>query len=117
MNKSIMKKAILIVVVITLLSIVSVGCTSILPTTGTVNITVTSGVILGKIMIDMAYDINMDEIYVGTTVLGILTIYDVPIGWHNFEAYSTFGSGYGSKGQHINSGINNVTITVPPFLI
>jgi len=117
MNKSIMKKAILIVVLITLLFIVFVGCTSMLSTTGTVNITVTSGAILGKIMIDMAYDINMDEIYVGTTVLGKLTISDVPVGWHNFEAFSTFGSGYGSKGQHISTGINNVTITVPPFLI
>jgi len=117
MNKSIIKRAILTVVVITLLSVAFVGCTSIFSTTGTVNITVTSGTILGKIMIDMTYDINMDGIYVGTTVLGKLTIYDVPVGWHNFEAFSTFGSGYGSKGQYINSGINNVTINVPPLII
>jgi len=117
MNRSIIKRAILTVVVITLLSVVFVGCTSIFSTTGTVNISVISGAILGKIMIDMTYDINMDEIYVGTTVLGKLTIYDVPVGWHNFEAFSTFGSGYGSKGQHITTGINEVTITVPLFII
>ena len=113
------KKAILIVVAITLLSIVFVGCTSILPTTGTVNISVVSGIVLGKIMIDsFTYDINMDGIYVGTTdTSGNLTILDVPVGWHNFEAFSTFGSGYGSKGQHITTGMNNVTINVPPFII
>jgi uncharacterized membrane protein len=119
MNKSIMKKAILIVVLITLLFIVSVGCTSIFSTTGTVNISVVSGIVMGKLMINsFTYDINMDGIYVGTTdASGNLTIPDVPVGWHNFEAFSTFGSGYGSKGQNINSGINNVTITVPPFII
>ena len=119
MNKSIMKKAILIVVLITLLFIVFVGCTSIFSTTGTVNISVVSGIVLGKLMIDsFTYDIYMDGFYVDTTdTSGNLTILDVPVGWHNFEAYSTFGSGYGSKGQNINSGINNVTITVPPFII
>ncbi len=119
MNKSIMKKAILIVVLITLLFIVFVGCTSIFSTTGTVNISVVSGIVLGKLIIDsFTYDIKMDEIYVGTTdTSGNLTIPDVPVGWHNFEAFSTFGSGYGTKGQHISTGINNVTITVPPFLI
>jgi len=119
MNKSIIKRAILTVVVITLLSVVFVGCTSILPATGTVNISVVSGIVLGKIMIDsFTYDINMDGIYVGTTdTSGNLIIPDVPIGWHNFEAFSTFSSGYGSKGQHISTGINNVTITVPPFII
>ena len=119
MNKNIMKKAILIVVLITLLFIVFVGCTSIISTTGTVNISVVSGFVMGKIMIDFfTYDIYMDGFYVDTTnTSGNLTILDVPVGWHNFEAYSTFGSGYGSKGQNINSGINNVTITVPPFII
>ena len=119
MNKSIIKKTILIVAVITLLSIVFVGCTSILPTTGTVNISVVSGVVLGKLIINsFTYDIHMDGFYVDTTdTSGNLTILDVPVGWHNFEAYSTFGSGYGSMGQSINSGINNVTITVPLFII
>ena len=119
MNKNIMKKAILIVVLITLLFVVFVGCTSIFSTTGTVNISVVSGIVMGKLMIDsFTYDIYMDGFYVDTTdTSGNLTILDVPVGWHNFEAYSTFGSGYGSKGQNINSGINNVTITVPPFII
>jgi len=119
MNKSIIKRAILTVVVITLLSVAFVGCTSIFSTTGTVNISVVSGIVLGKIIIDsFTYDIYMDGFYVDTTdISGNLTITDVPIGWHNFEAYSTFGSGYGSKYQNINSGINNVTITVPPFII
>ncbi len=119
MNKSIIKRAILTVVVITLFSVAFVGCTSIFSTTGTVNISVVSGIVMGKLMIDsFTYDINMDGIYVGTTdTSGNLTIHDVPVGWHNFEAFSTFGSGYGSKGQNINSGINNVTITVPLFII
>ena len=119
MKKSIMKKAILMVALITLLFIVFVGCTSIFSTTGTVNISVVSGTVMEKLIIDsFTYDINMDGIYVGTTdTSGNLTILDVPVGWHNFEAFSTFGSGYGSKGQNINSGINNVTITVPPFII
>ena len=118
MNKSIIKKAILTVVVITLLSIMFVGCTSIFATTGTVNISVVGGIVKEKITIDQTYDIHMDEIYVDTTDnSGNLTIYNVPIGWHNFEAFSSFGSGYGSKGQHITTGINNVTITVPLFII
>ena len=119
MNKSIIKRAFLTVVVITLLSIVFVGCTSIFSATGTVNISVVSGIEMGKLVINsFTYDIHMDGFYVDTTdAWGNLTIPDVPVGWHNFEAYSTFGSGYGSKGQNINSGINNVTITVPPFII
>ena len=119
MKKSIMKKTILIVVLITLLFIVFVGCTSIFSTTGTVNISVVSGIVLGKLAINsFTYDIIMDGFYVDTTdTSGNLTILDVPVGWHNFEAFLTFGSGYGSKGQYINSGINNVTITVPPFII
>jgi len=119
MYKTIIKKSILVVIALVLVIMVFTGCSSILSNTGTVNISVVSGVILGKIMIDsFTFDINMDGIYVGTTdTSGNLTILDVPVGWHNFEAFSTFGSGYGSKGQHISTGINNVTITVPPFII
>lgn len=118
MNKIIIKKGLLILVVITLLSIMFVGCTSIFATTGTVNVSVVGGIVKEKITIDQTYDIHMDGIYVDTTDnSGNLTIYNVPIGWHNFEAFSTFGSGYGSKGQYINSGINDVTITVPLILI
>jgi len=120
-NKGIIKKVILTAAVITLLFIVFVfaGCTSIFSTTGTVNISVVSGIVMGKLPINsFAYDINMDGIYIGTTdTSGDLTIPDVPVGWHNFEAFSTFSSGYGSKGQHISTGINNLTITVPPFII
>jgi len=119
MNKSIMKKAFLMVVLITLLFIVFVGCTSIFSTTGTVNISVVSGIVMGKLIINsFTYDILMDGFYVDTTdTSGNLTILDVPVGWHNFEAFSTFGPGYGSKGQYINSGINNVNITIPPIMI
>jgi hypothetical protein len=119
-NKSIIKKGLLIVVLITLLSIVFVGCTLILPTTGTVNISVVSSIVLGKIIIpiDYTYDIHMDGIYIDTTNnSGNLTIVNVPVGWHNFEAFSNFGPGHGSTGKYISTGINNVTIPVPPFII
>jgi hypothetical protein len=118
-NKSIIKKSLLIVVLITLLSIVFVGCTLILPTTGTVNLSVVSDIVYGKILpIDYIYDINMDGIYIDTTNnSGNLTIVNVPVGWHTFEAFSTFGSEYGSKGKYICTGINNVTIPVSPFII
>jgi hypothetical protein len=122
-NKSIIKKGLLIVVLITLLSIVFVGCTLILPpttTTGTVNISVVSGILLGKLIIpiDSTYDIHMDGIYIDTTNnSGNLTMVSVPVGWHTFEAFSNFGSGYGSTGKYMSTGINNVTIPVPPFII
>lgn len=122
MNKSIIKKGLLIVVLITLLSIVFVGCTLILPATGTINLSVVSGIVLGKfiIPIDSTYDIQMDGIYINrTNNSGNLIMVNVPVGWHNFEAFSNFGSGYtgyGSKGKYIRTGINNVTIPVSSFI-
>jgi hypothetical protein len=46
-----------------------------------------------------------------------LTIVNVPVGWHTFEASSNFGPGHGSTGKNISSGINHVTIFVPPIII
>ncbi len=77
--------------------------------------------ILGKIgpPIDYTYDISMDGLHMGTTnTSGHLIIANVTVGTHSFEAFSNFRpelNGY--EIQNIDSGINDVTILVPPFLI
>jgi hypothetical protein len=67
------------------------------PLTGTVNITLVSAMVLGKIIpIDYTYDINMDGNLIGTTnTSGNLTIANVTVDLHTFEAFSNFGTGYG----------------------
>jgi hypothetical protein len=120
MKKNALIKGILALLVITLLAVGFSGCGTIIPPlTGTVDITVTSAMILGKIIImDYTYDINMDGSYIGTTNSSWnLTIVNVPVGWHTFEAFSNFGPGHGSTGHNISSGINQVTIFVPPMII
>jgi hypothetical protein len=119
MKKNALIKGILILLAITLLSIGFTGCGTVISTTGTVNISAVSDIVYGKILpIDYIYDIHMDGIYMDTTNnSGNLTIVNVPVGWHTFEAFSTFGSEYGSKGKYISTGVNNLTIPVSPFII
>jgi hypothetical protein len=123
MKKSVLRKGIVVLLVIALLAIGFSGCGTVIPpthTTGTVDITVTSAMILGKIIIpiDYTYDIYMDGTYFGTTNNSWnLTRFYVPVGWHTFEAFSNFGPGHGSTGKNISSGINHVTIFVPPIII
>jgi hypothetical protein len=56
------------------------------PLTGTVNITLVSAMVLGKIIpIDYTYDINMDGNLIGTTnTSGNLTIANVTVDLHTF---------------------------------
>jgi hypothetical protein len=121
MKKSVLRKGIVLLLVIALLTIGFSGCGTVIPPlTGTVDITVTSAIILGKIIIpiDYTYDIYMDGNPIGTTNNSWnLTIVNVPVGWHTFEASSNFGPGHGSTGKNISSGINHVTIFVPPIII
>jgi len=118
MKKNNIKKFILIVIVLAFLALVTGGCSSIIgEQTGIVKIHVISGrMILGKIMIfDHTYDIHMDGFYIDTTdEWGYLVIPEVPVGWHNFEAFSTYE--YGSKGQSIKPGLNDVTIYAYPTI-
>jgi hypothetical protein len=46
-----------------------------------------------------------------------LTIANVPLGLHTFQAVSNFGPGDGSTSQNISSGLNEVIIFVPPIFI
>jgi hypothetical protein len=119
MKKNVLIKSILALSVITLLAIGFSGCGT-LTLTGTVDITVTYEIFLGKIFIpiDYTYDIYMDGDPMGTTNdSGNLIIANVPVGLHTFEAISNFGPGHGSTSQNISSGINEVTIFIPPILI
>jgi hypothetical protein len=121
MKKSVLRKGIVVLLVIALLTIGFSGCGTVIPPlTGTVDITVTSAIILGKIIIpiDYTYDIYMDGIYFGTTNNSWnLTRFYVPVGWHTFEAFSNFGPGNGNTSKNISSGINQVTIFVPPIML
>ena len=121
MKKNVLKKGILALLVVTLLAISFTGCGTVTPPlTGTVEITVTNAIVMGKILIpmDYTYDITMDGTPIGTTNgSGNLTIANVTVGIHTFVAFSNFEPVSGSKVQNISSGINYVTIFVPIILI
>jgi len=104
MKKNIFIKGILVLVVITLLAIGFTGCVP--PPTGTVYISIAND--------NWWYDIYIGGIFQGkTSATGNLTIYNVPIGNHFFQAYDTSWLNlYGSKWQYINYGSNTVTIWV-----
>lgn len=106
MSKSILKKGILVLVVIVLLTIGFTGCSLIIFTTGTVYISIAND--------SYWYDIYIDGVWwEETDGSGNLTLYDVPIGYRYFEAYDTSPWNlYGSKWQYIHSGTNFVTIDV-----
>ena len=101
MRKNVLIKGILVLIVIALLSIGFIGCVSTYPTTGTVYITVDFW--------DYYY-IYMDGSYKGSSYYSssYVPIYNVPIGYHTFEASGYWY--YGSKYQYIYSGANYVTI-------
>ena len=104
MKKNILIKGILVLLVITLLSIGFTGCAPVYPTTGTVYLTIVNDNYWYNIYIDGAWQAL-------TNGVGNLTIYNVPIGNHLFEAYDISGWNlYGYKWQYIRAGTNNVTI-------
>lgn len=116
MNKMIIKKSILVLVLIILLSIVSVGCTIIgsvtIPIRGTVYITIDEDY-TKLIVVSTYYNIFMDGDFKGTIKSdGILVLRKVPLGNHFFEARDTSWWYYGNIYQTIFSGTNYVEIPV-----
>ena len=116
MKKGVLIKGVLLLILLALLTVGFAGCTGgiIIPTTGTVYITVS---------VPGYYDIWVDNYYQATTNgNGKLTLTDVPMGSHFFEAngydygwYGWYGWNYyyGSINKTIYAGTsNNVTIPV-----
>jgi len=106
MNKNVLIKGILVLIVVVLLSIGLTGCVTTYPTyptTGTVYI-VLSG--------NWYYNIYMDYNQIGwSKPAGTYVItYEVSIGNHFFQAFHTWGSswGYYSRTQYIHAGNNYV---------
>ena len=103
MKKNTIMKGVLLLIVLAVLTLGFGGCgaTIIIPTTGTVYVTVDSW--------DYYY-IYMDGSYKGSSYYSssYVPIYNVPVGYHTFEASGYWY--YGSKYQYISSGINYVTI-------
>ena len=104
MNKNRIMQGILLLIVLAVLSMGFTGCGAITATTGTVYLTIAND--------NYWYDIYIDGIWQNVTNgYGNLTITNVPIGNHLFEAYDTsWLSLYGYKWQYIHAGANYVTI-------
>ena len=106
MKKNVLIKGILLLLVVALLAIGFTGCAPpiIYPTTGTVHLSIAND--------NYWYDIYIDGVWQARTDgLGNLTITNVPIGNHLFEADDTSTwNWYGYKWQYINAGNNYVTI-------
>lgn len=108
MKKNTIMKGILLLIILAMLSIVFAGCSPIIiiPSTGTVYITIAND--------NYWYNLYVDGVYQGQTDgAGNYTLTNVPIGNHLFEVYDTsWFNYYGSKWQYIHSGSNTVTIWV-----
>jgi len=105
MKRAVLIKGILLLILLALLTVGFTGCGSIIyTTTGTVHLSIAND--------NYWYDIYIDGVWQELTDgLGNLTIYNVPIGNHLFEAYDTsWYNWYGYKWQYINPGTNYVTI-------
>ena len=119
MNKNMIKKVILVLSLIALLSIVLGGCTITgfvtIPIKGTVYITVDESY---RKLIEPTgphnYNIFMDGKFIKTIESGeTVELYNVLIGYHTFEAKDVYYVYcYGSVFQEIFSGTNSVTILV-----
>lgn len=116
------KKVILVLSLIALLSIVLGGCTIIgfvtIPTKGTVYITVDEGYRKAFVPVPTYpyhYNIFMDDDYIETIESGeTVKLYNVLLGSHTFEARDVnYMYCYGSVTKEISSsGVNYVTIPV-----
>jgi hypothetical protein len=107
MNKNVLIKGILVLVVIALLTMGFTGCGTILCTTATVNITTPRD--------SYQYWIYIDGNYWGTTNWsGNMTLYGVPTGYHTFYALSTDWAWDGYAYVTIVCGVNNVPIYTYP---
>jgi len=110
MKKNVLIKGILLLVIVGLLAIGFTGCGGggYIPTTGTVYISIAND--------DYWYDIYIDGIWQKeTNASGNLTIINVPIGNHLFEAYDYYYDWYGYKWQYIYPGTNYVAIYASPY--
>jgi hypothetical protein len=112
MNKNVLIKGILVLVVIALLTMGLTGCGAVFCTTATINITTP--------LDSWEYWIYMDGnywtgTYMGTTNWnGNITLYNVPIGFHTFYALSSDWAYEGYASATITCGVNNVAIFTYP---
>jgi len=117
MNKNMIKKVILVLLLIALFSIVLGGCTIIgfvtIPTRGTVYITINENY-AKLIEVTSTYNIFMDGSYKATIESGeTVKLHNVLLGTHTFEARDVnYVYCYGSVTQEISSEVNYVTIPV-----
>jgi hypothetical protein len=101
-NKKIIIKGILLLIVLAVLSMGFTGCGVVIATTGTVYILVYGW--------DF-YNLYMDYVQQSWGVTsGTYVLYNVPIGNHFFEASDTWGWlwGYDNTTQYIHAGVNYV---------
>jgi len=106
MNKNVLIKGILVLIVVVLLSIGLTGCVTTYPTyptTGTVYIVVSG---------NWYYNIYMDYSQIGWSKPAgtYVMTYEVSIGNHFFQAIDTWGAiyGYDSVTKYITGGVNYV---------
>ncbi|MBA7525698.1 hypothetical protein ES705_17851 [subsurface metagenome] len=106
MNKKIILKGVLLLIALAVLTLGFGGCGVVISTTGTVYISIAND--------NYWYNIYIDGVLWGqTNGSGNLTLYNVPIGNHYFQAYDiSLWNLYGSKWQYITYGSNTVTIWV-----
>ena len=104
MNKKIIMKGILLLIVIALLTMGFTGCGVVIATTGTVYIILT-GNSWYYYNIYMDYNLKFSNVSPGTGTLN-----NVTIGNHFFQAIDTWGASYGydSVTQYIHAGVNYV---------
>jgi hypothetical protein len=110
MKKSTLFKKSILIISLTLILGLFVGCTIIIPDTGqtgTIYINITNS--------DWAYYIYLDDYYnpLGTTnYYGQATFYNVPTGYRTFYAEDVDGWYSGQRTQYIHSGTNFIDIYV-----
>ena len=105
MKKNTVLKSFLLLIVVSLMIMGFTGCGAVIPicTTGTVNITTPNDA--------WEYWIYVDGVLWATTNWsGNVTLYNVPIGYHEFYALSTDWAWDGTAYATIICGVNNVPI-------
>lgn len=107
MKKNVLMKGILVLIVIALLTIGFTGCAPTYPTYPTYP---TTGTVYVYTDSYDDYYIYMDNVYQGHSYYtsSYFVIYNVPVGYHTFEASGYWYYGY--QYQYISSGPNYVTI-------
>lgn len=106
MKKNVLIKGILVLIAIALFALVFIGCyPSPIPTCTTATVYITTP------LDTYYYYVYIDGVYWGTTNWsGNITLYNVPIGYHNFYAVSTDYWYDGNAYVNIVCGTNNVAI-------